>query len=115
MKEIHHYIVLYSENVAVSGKTNPKTVTNLKIGGVAKDALRLNWTTNPNADGYIIEQNKDGKWVRIARTSTNSVATYRVEKLRPATTYQFRVQAYDFDGSTPIYSVYQYISGKTAK
>ena len=106
---------LYSENGSVSGKTNPKTVTNLKIGGVAKDALRLNWTKNPNADGYIIEQNKDGKWVRIARTSTNSVVTYRVEKLRPTTTYQFRVQTYDFDGYTPIYSVYQYISGKTAK
>ena len=37
------------------------------IGGRAADALRLNWERNPSADGYIIEQYKDGKWVRIAR------------------------------------------------
>ena len=80
-----------------------------------KRCVKIELDKNPNADGYIIEQNKDGKWVRIAKTSTNSVITYRVEKLRPDTTYQFRVQAYDFDGSIPIYSVYQYISGKTAK
>ena len=104
---------LYSGYQTISGTTLPTSVTGLKIGGRATDALRLNWEKNVGASGYIVEQNKNGKWVRIARIGNNSTVTYRVEGLSASTTYQFRVQSFGFEGSTPLYSGYQTISGKT--
>ena len=104
---------VYGDYVEVSGKTNPSVVTGVKIGGRAGDALRLNWTKNSTAAGYIIEQYKSGKWVRIARIANNATTTYRVENLSPGTTYQFRMLAFNFDGSTPLYGNYTYINGKT--
>ena len=106
---------LYSGWQYINGTTLPTAVTGLKIGGTARDALRLNWNKNSKASGYIIEQNKNGKWTRIARIGNNSTLTFRVEKLQASTTYQFRVQAFGFDGSTPLYSGWQYINGKTNK
>lgn len=106
---------LYSTYKNISRTTLPTAVTGLKIGGTAKDALRLNWTKNSKASGYIIEQYKNGTWTRIARIADNSTVTYRVEKLSAGTTYQFRIQAFGFDGSTPLYSGYQTVSGTTNK
>ena len=104
---------VYGEYTSVSGKTNPSIMTGTKIAGRAADALRINWTKNPTAEGYIIEQYKSGKWVRIARISGNATTTYRVEKLSPSTSYKFRIQAFNFDGSTALYGNYAYVSGKT--
>ncbi len=104
---------IYGNYAYVNGKTNPSIMTGVKIGGTAKDALRINWTKNPTAAGYIIEQYQSGKWVRIAKISNNATTTYRVEKLSPSTTYQFRIRAFNFDGSTALYGSYAYISGKT--
>ncbi len=104
---------VYSDYTSISGKTNPSVMTGVKIGGKAGDALRINWTKNPTAAGYIIEQYKSGKWVRIARISGNTTTTYRVEKLSPWTTYKFRIQAFNYDGSTAIYGGYANVSGKT--
>ncbi len=103
----------YSGYTAVSGKTNPSVVSGVKIGGRAADALRINWTKNPTASGYIIEQYKSGKWTRIARIANNTTTTYRVEKLSSSTTYQFRIQAFGSDGSTPLYGSYTTLSGTT--
>lgn len=112
---------LYSEWAAVSGKTetgntvssNVPEVTGVKIGGRAADALRLNWNKNAGASGYIIEQKKSGSWVRIARIEGNGNVTYRVEKLNASTTYDFRIQGFNFKGNTPVYSKWSYLSGKT--
>ena len=106
---------LYSEWKYIEGKTLPTTVSGLKIGGRATDALRLNWSKNSNASGYIIEQYKNGKWTRIARIGKNSTLTYRVEKLSASTTYKFRVQSFGFEGNTPLYSGWKYIEGTTKK
>lgn len=106
---------LYSTYQYINGRTLPTAVTGLKIGGTVRDALRLNWDKNENASGYIIEQNINGEWTRIARIGSNSTLTYRFEKLKASTTYRFRVQSFDFDGSTPLYSSWQYINGTTNK
>lgn len=103
----------YSSYKNISGTTNPATISGLKIGGRAADALRLNWTKNSKASGYIVEQYKGGKWTRIARIGENSTITYRVEKLSASTTYKFRVQAFGFEGNTALYGNYAYINGKT--
>ena len=106
---------LYGNYAYISGKTNPAKVAGLKIGGTAKDALRLNWNKDTKASGYIVEQYKDGRWTRIARIGSNATTTYRVERLQSKTTYKFRVQAFGFDGSTALYGSYSYVSGTTGK
>jgi len=103
----------YGNYAYISGMTNPAMVSGAKIGGHAGDALRLNWNKNEKASGYIIEQYKNNKWIRIARIGSNATTTYRVEKLSPSTTYKFRIQAFGFDGKTPTYGNYAYVSGKT--
>lgn len=104
---------LYGNYAYVNGKTNPAIMSGLKIGGTAKDALRLNWNKDSKASGYIIEQYKNRKWTRIARIGSNATTTYRVEKLQSKTTYKFRVKSFGFDGSTAIYGAYGYINGTT--
>lgn len=51
--------------------------------------------------------------VRIARIEGNGNVTYRVEKLNASTTYDFRIQGFNFKGNTPVYSKWSYLSGKT--
>lgn len=90
---------VYSGFVKVNGKTKPSTVSGVKIGGRAVDALRINWNKNVSASGYIIEQYKNGSWVRIARIEGNSTVTYRIAGLQSGTSYKFRIQAFGFDGT----------------
>ena len=104
---------VYGKMVSVSGKTNPAAVRGLKIGGTAKDALRLNWNGVSGAEGYIIEKQEGTSWNRIARLKGGKTGTYRVEGLKAGTSYQFRIRAFGFDGKTPIYSAYKSIGGKT--
>ena len=111
---------IYSEYKNVSGKTDAAapTVTignmeGVKIGGRAENALRLNWNKNTSASGYIIEQNQNGTWTRIARIGENITTTYRVEKLSAGRTYQFRIRGFGFQGNTPVYGNFTDISGTT--
>ena len=39
-------------------------VENFEIGGTAKNALRLNWSENAQAQGYIIEKNDNGQCIK---------------------------------------------------
>ena len=104
---------VYGKYVSISGKTNPASVSGLKIGGTAKDALRLSWNTVSGAEGYIIEKYEANTWKRIARLEGGKTATYRTEGLKAGTSYRFRMRAFGFDGSTAIYGEYKEITGKT--
>ncbi len=107
---------IYSKYTStLAARTNPSKVTGLKIGGKASNALRLNWTKNTSADGYIIEIYKGGKWVRAAKITKNSTVTYRKASLSKNNTYKFRIKAYKMSGKTALYSGYTTISGKTTK
>ena len=89
-------------------------MTGVKIGGTAKDALRVNWTKNASAQGYIVEMYSAGKWVRVAKITNSNTVTFRKAGLAKNTTYKFRVCAYYMSGNTPLYGNYGSISGKTA-
>ena len=89
-------------------------VTGVKLGGRAADALRVNWSKNASADGYIVEMYQGNKWVRVAKITNNSTTTFRKAGLAKNTTYKFRVRAYHMSGNTPLYGNYGSISGKTA-
>ena len=101
-------------SATVTARTNPSIVKCVKIGGKAKDALRVNWAKNTSAQGYIVEMYKGGKWVRVAKITNNSTTTFRKVGLAKNTTYKFRVRAYHMSGKTALYSNYGSVSGKTA-
>ena len=98
----------------VTARTNPSVMTSVKIGGTAKDALRINWSKNTSAQGYIVEMAQNGEWVRVAKITDNSTTTFRKAGLAKNTSYRFRVCAYHMSGSTPLYGTYVSVSGKTA-
>ena len=94
----------YSANVAA--RTNPSVMTGAKLGGRAADALRINWTKNTSADGYIVEMYQGNKWVRVAKITSNSTTTFRKAGLKASSVYKFRVRAYKMSGSTALYGNY---------
>ena len=98
----------------ITARTNPSVMTGVKIGGTAKDALRINWSKNTSAQGYIVEMVQNGEWVRVAKITDNSTTTFRKAGLAKNTSYKFRVCAYYMSGSTPLYGTYVSVSGKTA-
>ena len=101
-------------SATVTARTNPSIVKGVKIGGKAKDALRVNWTKNASAQGYIVEMYKGGKWVRVAKITNGNTTTYRKAGLAKNTAYKFRVRAYHMSGKTALYGNYGSVSGKTA-
>ena len=101
-------------SATVTARTNPSIMKGVKIAGNAKDALRVNWTKNASAQGYIVEMYKGGKWVRVAKITNGNTTTFRKAGLAKNTTYKFRVRAYHMSGKTALYGNYGSISGKTA-
>ena len=101
-------------SATVTARTNPSVMTGVKIAGKAKDALRVNWTKNTSAQGYIVEMYKGGKWVRVAKITNSNTTTFRKAGLAKNTAYKFRVCAYYMSGKTALYGNYGSVSGKTA-
>ncbi len=101
-------------SATVTARTNPSIVKGVKIGGKAKDALRVNWAKNSSAQGYIVEMYKGGKWVRVAKITNGNTTTFRKAGLAKNTAYKFRVKAYYMSGKTALYGNYGSVSGKTA-
>ena len=101
-------------SATVTARTNPSVMKGVKIGGKAKDALRVNWTKNSSAQGYIVEMYKGGKWVRVAKITNSNTTTFRKAGLAKNTIYKFRVRAYHMSGKTALYGNYGNVSGKTA-
>ena len=90
----------------VTARTNPSVIKGVKLGGRAADALRINWSKNASADGYIVEMYKGGKWVRVAKIANSGTTTYRKAGLKACTAYKFRVKAYKMSGKTALYGAY---------
>ena len=93
-------------SATVTARTNPSVIKGVKLGGRAADALRINWSKNASADGYIVEMYKSGKWVRAAKIANSGSTTYRKAGLKACTAYKFRVKAYKMSGKTALYGAY---------
>ena len=93
-------------SATVTARTNPSVIKGAKLGGRAADALRINWSKNASADGYIVEMYKGGKWVRVAKIANSGTTTYRKAGLKACTAYKFRVKAYKMSGKTALYGAY---------
>ena len=89
-------ISTYSEPAKVTVAPVLSAVTGFKVKTTGDDALILSWNMNTTAEGYVIEQYKDGKWVRVTKIADNSTLSYRVTGLTPGVKTQFRIWPYNY-------------------
>ena len=82
-------------------------VTGFKVKSLTSTNVTLQWTKNSAASGYEIEQYKGGKWVNVAKITSNATTSYTVKGLKAGTAgYQFRIRAYRTEGKNKAYSGY---------
>ena len=78
---------IYSDYVRIAGKTRIANVASFKGSAVSASAVKLDWSKNDKATGYVIEQYKGGKWTTIATTKNNTTLTFTVKGLAEGTAY----------------------------
>ncbi len=106
---------VYSGFASLTVLTKPTEVASFRCAGKTGNALTLNWKKNSSASGYIIEQYKSGKWVRISKITKNTSVSYTVGNLKKNTTYNFRIKAYRTVNKSTAYSGYKTIKATTSK
>ena len=103
---------VYSDYVRIAGKTRIPNVAKFTGSAVSASAVKLDWSKNDKATGYVIEQYKGGKWTALATTKNNTTLTFTVKGLAKGTTYSFRIKSFRKTGSTTEFS--EYASAKAA-
>ena len=106
---------VYSDYVRIAGKTRIPNVASFKGSAVSQSAVKLDWSKNDKATGYVIEQYKGGKWTVIATTKNNTTLTFTVKGLAKGTTYSFRIKSFRKTGSTTEFSEYASVKAATDK
>ena len=104
---------VYSDYVRIAGKTRIPNVAKFTGSAVSASAVKLDWSKNDKATGYVIEQYKGGKWTALATTKNNTTLTFTVKGLAKGTTYSFRIKSFRKTGSTTDFSEYTAIKAAT--
>ena len=105
----------YGGYVSMAGTTRIANVAKFNATALSQTAVKLSWSRNTIASGYVIEQYKGGKWTQINVIKDKNVTTMVVAPLAKGTTYSFRMKSFKtVDGSNRFS---EYISAKatTAK
>jgi hypothetical protein len=105
----------YGGYVSMAGTTRIANVAKFSATALSQTAVRLSWSRNTIASGYVIEQYKGGKRTQINVIRDKNVTTMVVAPLAKGTTYSFRMKSFKtVDGSNRFS---EYISAKatTAK
>ncbi len=108
-------VTAYSDYVRIAGKTRIPNVAKFTGSAVSASAVKLDWSKNDKATGYVIEQYKGGKWTAIATTKNNTTLTFTVKGLAKGTAYSFRIKSFRKTGSTTEFSEYASVKAATAK
>ena len=108
-------VTAYSDYVRIAGKTRIPNVATFKGSAASASAVKLDWSKNDKATGYVIEQYKGGKWTALATTKNNTTLTFTVKGLAKGTTYSFRIKSFRKTGSTTEFSEYASVKVKTAE
>ena len=108
-------VTAYSDYVRIAGKTRIPNVAKFTGSAVSASAVKLDWSKNDKATGYVIEQYKGGKWTALATTKNNTTLTFTVKGLAKGTTYSFRIKSFRKTGSTTEFSEYTAIKADTDK
>ena len=106
---------VYSDYVRIAGKTRIPNVAKFTGSAVSASAVKLDWSKNDKATGYVIEQYKGGKWTALATTKNNTTLTFTVKGLAKGTTYSFRIKSFRKTGSTTEFSEYASVKAATDK
>ena len=106
---------VYSDYVRIAGKTRIPNVATFKGSAVSASAVKLDWSKNDKATGYVIEQYKGGKWTAFATTKNNTTLTFTVKGLARGTTYSFRIKSFRKTGGTTEFSEYASVKAATDK
>ena len=106
---------VYSDYVRIAGKTRIPNVAKFTGSAVSASAVKLDWSKNDKATGYVIEQYKGGKWTALATTKNNTTLTFTVKGLAKGTTYSFRIKSFRKTGSTIEFSEYASVKAATDK
>ncbi|MBS5732774.1 MAG: fibronectin type III domain-containing protein, partial [[Eubacterium] siraeum] len=99
-------VTAYSDYVRIAGKTRIPNVAKFTGSAVSASAVKLDWSKNDKATGYVIEQYKSGKWTVLATTKNNTTLTFTVKGLAKGTTYSFRIKSFRKTGGTTEFSEY---------
>lgn len=105
----------YSESVP--GRT-AKIPSGAYVKSKDSTTLRINWTADTNASGYVIKraESAKGKYKTIATVSGGSTKYYDDTTVKENNTYYYKVQAYNHNQGVKGYSGYgSAVSGKTVK
>ena len=106
---------VYSDYVRIAGKTRIPNVTTFTGSAVSASAVKLDWSKNDKATGYVIEQYKGGKWTAIATTKNNTTLSFTVKGLAKGTAYSFRIKSFRKTRSTTEFSEYASVKVNTAE
>ena len=108
-------VTAYSDYVRIAGKTRIPNVAKFTGSAVSASAVKLDWSKNDKATGYVIEQYKSGKWTVLATTKNNTTLTFTVKGLAEGTAYSFRIKSFRKTGGTTEFSEYASVKAATAK
>lgn len=106
--------ITYTTSDTISACTKPSKPA-AKTEATSSVSVRLTWDKVNGADGYIIQQYKNGEWVRIKKTLNPETLKYSIGGLSSGTTYKFRVQAYRIKDGKPYYSAFSSVIVTTTK
>ena len=93
--------------------TIPSKVSGFKVSAKTANSITLKWNKANSANGYVIKQYKNGKWVNIKKITKKTTTSYKVTGLSAVTSYKFKIVSYNTVGSTYLYSKEVNITGVT--
>ena len=105
----------YGSYVRIVGTTDIPNVAKFTGSAVSASAVKLDWSKNDKATGYVIEQYKGGKWTAIATTKNNTTLTFTVKGLAKGTAYTFRIKSVKTVDGADKSSEYASVKVKTAE
>ena len=79
VSDVFSYMTLIGQEYGLdvsSTKTPPLPVKNLRAISAGNKKVRLSWTPDPNAEGYLIYAKKNNKYAYVGMTSKGSASSY---------------------------------------
>ena len=105
----------YGGYVSMAGTTRIANVAKFSATALSQVAVKLSWSRNTIASGYVIEQYKGGKWTQINVIKDKNVTTMVVAPLAKGTTYSFRMKSFKTVDGSNRFSEYISTKATTAK
>ena len=104
----------YGSYVRIVGTTDIPNVAKFTGSAVSASEVKLDWSKNDKATGYVIEQYKGGRWTEI-KAVDNDVTEITVEGLAKGTAYTFRIKSVKTVDGADKSSEYASVKVKTAE